>query len=192
MTEFTGNTTNFPSRLTWFGVGLILFCSYILYFLLQDVSSVPDDPQVMGLPTAVQQASDERMYVQLQGGQWDCDSITYVRTPRANNRSASTDTEVFLTSDDGSVVAFVRLSGEQTCADLNATTPQGYLTLLDSDKQQELTNEVRLAKYIAATDYLELCGYCSPNNSRLGIIISSIMGLMGVGLIGLDWKNGRS
>ncbi len=191
MTEFTGNSTSFPSRLTWFGVGLILFCAYILYFLLQDVNSVPSDPVQIGLQTAVTQASDERIYVQIEGGQWDCDSITHVRTPRINNRPASTDTEAFLISNDGTVVTFVRLSNEQSCDDLNALTPEGYLTRLDADKQQELTNDVRLAKYISATDYLELCSYCSPSNSWLGIIISSVMGLLGLGLIGLDWKNGR-
>ena len=140
----------------------------------------------MTLDRAAEVASDESTYVSLEDGQWDCDTITYVRRRSASgNAGAKTTavTEIFLT--DGkttpSVVVFATLSGRWDCGDLDGLTSTGYLTLMGDDQQQELTNEVRLAKFFRADTVLALCGYCGTENSLIGLIFGIVITLAGIG-----------
>jgi hypothetical protein len=152
------------------------FCVYILFFLLLDIFSVPSDPNILSMSDAARQAGEERIYVAIADGVWDCESLYYITGPSATNRQRTTTrfTEGFLTDPSGEILMHASMSGRKTCAELMSETTAGYLSLMDPDKQQELTNEVRLAKYINADTYLELCGYCSPTNSWIGIIMSSM------------------
>jgi hypothetical protein len=166
----------------------LFFGLYLLAFLVPDVLSTLSGPKNMSLDRAAEVASDESIYVSLEDGQWDCDTITHVRrrSPSSSGGTkTTTETEIFLT--DGkttpTIVVFTTLSGRWECDDLNESTSTGYLTVMSDDQQQELTNEVRLAKFFRADTALALCGYCGTENSLIGLIFGVVITLGGIGAL---------
>ena len=173
------------------GGGFCLFFSiYLLIFLLPDFISSLAGPEVMTLGQAAGVASDENLYVSLSDGSWDCDTIDYVigYTSTGTDRIDTQATEIFLTNQTGEVVVLAQLSGELTCADFDGAEAEGYLTQMSADRQQELTNDVRLARFINGESYLELCGYCGQTNSLIGTLFGFAFLLGGLALLYFGWR----
>ena len=95
---------------------------------------------------------------------------------------------MFVTSADGGVVALVTLSGEKDCNDFEGYDLTGYLERMSDGTQQELTNEVRLARFINATDYMEFCDYCGPDNSLIGVVFGFVFAMAGVALLAYGFR----
>lgn len=170
--------------------GVLLFIGlYISAFLVPDVIRASAGPQTYTLDEAVEVAGSERTYARLEGGAWDCDSLTYVEGFSPSHRryvlleEETKFTEVFFTDAARDVIVFVTLSGEVDCAALSDQAPSGYLYAMSGGTRQELTNDARLARYFDAQSYLEFCGYCGQENSLIGAVFGVVFALAGVGLI---------
>lgn len=167
--------------------GLLLFSIYLLAFLLPDFMRTAVGPQQMTMTQAAESASDSDAYIAISDGAWECDTIEYVRGRAASNtgtrREITRFTEVFRTNDSGKVVLLATMSGEMDCAELQATDLAGYLQRMSPEREQELINEVRLARFINATTFLEICGYCGPTNSLIGTLFGFAFALIGLGLL---------
>ena len=103
-------------------------------------------------------------------------------------RTTTRYTEAFRTDETGSVVLLARMSGEMSCADLEAAGLSGYLTRMSAERRQELTNEARLARFFEAEHFLEICGYCGTTNSLLGAGVGLLLAVGGTVLIGIGLK----
>jgi hypothetical protein len=172
------------------GVALFAFAIYLLAFLLPDFIRSSVGPQPMTMADAAATAGASNSYVALTDGAWNCDTITYLRGRSTSNRAVTTTrfTEVFRTDETGAVVMLVSLSGEVGCDELPDGNVAGYLQRMSADREQDLRNEVRLARFIYATDYLQLCAYCGPTNSLIGVGFGLFFALVGVGLVILGWR----
>lgn len=172
------------------GIALLAFSAYLLAFLLPDFVRSSAGPQVMTMREAATAATDLDQYVTITDGRWDCETLTYIRGRSSTNRSVieTRFTELFRTDETGEIVMLVTLSGEVTCDELTETELSGYLQRMSSAREQELRNEVRLARFIHATDYLEFCDYCGPTNSLIGVGFGFFFALAAIGLIVLGWR----
>ena len=166
------------------GVVLTLFSVYLLAFLLPDFLRSVAGPAPMTLSEAAEIATDENRYVALTDGAWECDTISYISGYSSSTRRIETrSTEIFAVNPSGSAVALVLLSGKVGCDDLDDIPLEGYLTRMTPERQQELTNEVRLARFINGESYVELCGFCGTTNSLIGTLFGFAFALLGVGLL---------
>lgn len=160
--------------LRYLGIGLFLFGAYISAFLVPDVIRAAGGPQVMSLSEAAEVANREQTYARIEGGAWDCETLTYIEGLSGSQltygrlREETKYTEIFYTDDVPDVVVFVTLSGEVDCDDIAGDDPAGYLYSMSRDMQQALTNEARLARYFNTDTFLEFCGYCGRDNSMIG------------------------
>jgi hypothetical protein len=168
------------------GGGVLLALSiYLLAFLLPDVIRTLPGAESMTLSRAAEVATGSNKYVTLTDGNFDCDSIRYIRGPSSSGtpRIVIRNTEIFLLSPDTQVATLVTFSGETTCAEARSGDLTGYLTRMSSGTQQELTNDVRLARYISAESYLELCAYCGLGNSAIGAGFGVAFFIIGIVLL---------
>ncbi|MFK7801621.1 MAG: hypothetical protein AB8G95_08325 [Anaerolineae bacterium] len=176
--------------------GVCLFFSiYLLIFLLPDFIKSLAGPELMTLAQAAEQAKEESlaeasMYVSFTDGEWQCDTIKYVigYTSTGSDRIETQATELFLTNASGEVVVLAQMSGELDCADFDGLSAEGYVTKMTSDRQQELTNDVRLARFINGENYLELCGYCGQTNSLIGTLFGFAFLLGALALLYFGWR----
>jgi hypothetical protein len=171
------------------GIVLSAFAVYLLAFLLPDFIRSAVGPQPMTMAEAAIAATASDSYVAITDGTWACETIQYVRGRSATSRYAETTrfTELFRTNESGTVLLLATMSGEVDCDGLQATSLVGYLQRMTPAREQELINEVRLARFINATGYLELCGYCGPTNSLIGTIFGFAFALLGIGLVFWGW-----
>lgn len=172
---------------------LVLFGLYLLVFLVPDVLRTASGPQSMTLQQAAEVATDQSLYVSLEDGLWDCQTIKHItrRSPNTSTGSrTTTDTEIFISDDRTrpNVAIFARMSGRMTCGDFDGLIATGYLTQMGDDERQTLTNQARLAKFFNADSVLSLCGYCGTENSLIGLIFGIVITLAGIGLFILGYK----
>lgn len=155
----------------------LLFGVYVLAFLIPDTIKSLSGPEYVAIAQAGDSASSSAIYAEIEGGVWHCDTIEYIKgwsssSTTAGRRTIVTkNTEIFLTDAENlpNVVMLVTESGEKSCEDFQKTTLDGHLKRMSSGTQQELANEVRLAQFPGATTYLEMCSYCGPTNSAIGV-----------------------
>lgn len=158
------------------GAFAMLFGVYILAFLIPDMIKSLAGPEDLAIEQAGDVASSSPTYAVIEGGVWQCDTIKYIKGVSTSSLQTSRPqivikyTEIFLTDKANlpDVVMLVTESDEKSCEDFQNTTLDGYLKRMSSDTQQELANEVRLARFPGATTYLEMCSYCGPENSAIG------------------------
>lgn len=166
------------------GALLTLFSIYLLAFLLPDFIRSLAGPDAMTLSEAAEIATDENRYVTLTDGAWECDTISYVRGYSSSSRRIETkSTEIFAVNRDGSTVALVALSGEVNCSDLDDIPLTGYLAGMTPEREQTLTDEVRLARFVDREAVVELCSYCGTTNSLIGTLFGFAFAILGIGLL---------
>jgi hypothetical protein len=173
--------------------GVVLaFSLYLLVFLVPDVIRSASGPKNMTLAEAASTATDQSTYVKIEDGVWRCDTIRYIRGRSSTNSLATTTrfTEIFLTDDETpeQIVMLASLSGEKECDDFDGSPPDGYLTRMSDSKQRELTNNVRLARFFDATEFLEFCDYCGPENSLIGVAFGVVFALAGVAILIVGYR----
>lgn len=161
---------------------LLAFAGYLLAFLLPDFVRSSRGPQSWTMTEAAARATETDAYVTIPDGEWMCETITYLRGPSGSNRLQTTTryTEVFRTDASGAVVVLAKLSGEVECPELLEMELSGYVQRMSAARQQELRNEARLARFFNATSFLEICGYCGPTNSLIGVLFGSGFALAGI------------
>lgn len=186
-------------RWIWIGGLLFVFFGlYLLAFLVPDVIRGLSGPEAFSLSEAAEVASSEQTYARIEGGTWDCDTLTYVEGLSAAQltygrfREETQYTEIFYTDDSQDVVVFVTMSGAVDCDDIAGDDPDGYLYSMSSGMRQELTNDARLARYFNTDTFLEFCDYCGPNNSLIGTGFGLASLLGGIGLFIWGRRMGKS
>lgn len=176
----------------------LFFGLYISAFLIPDVIKAISGPQALTLEAAAEVAGEEQTYARLEDGAWDCDTLTPVRglAPAHRRyelvREETKFTEIFWTDDTGEIVVFVTLSGEVECDDLAGEVPSGYLYTMNNATRRELTNDARLARFIAVEHLLEFCGYCGRENSLIGAAFGSVFTLGGLAMVIYGWHLHRT
>lgn len=171
------------------GVILLLFGLYVSAFLIPDSIRAISGPQSMTLKEAAQVAGSEQTYARLEGGSWDCETLTHVEGLSPSQRRYTVleeeikYTEIFFTDNAREVVAFVTLSGEVDCSELTGEAPSGYLYAMDDRTRQQLTNDARLARYFMTDNFLDFCGYCGRDNSLIGAGFGVVFTLSGAAMI---------
>ena len=167
-------------RLILAGV-ILAFSIYLLAFLLPDIIRNLGGPESMTMASAAEIASEESSYVALNDGAWECDTLEHIiGYSSSTERFDVQTTEIFLTDPSGKNVVLADLSGEVECDELQGSIAEGYLVKMSADVQQELTNEVRLARFINGENYMELCGYCGTTNSGIGAAFGILFFLLGI------------
>lgn len=200
MTSPTEKKPNPPANgrrntIIW-GLVVLAFAAYLLAFLLPDFIRTVAGPQEVTLTEAAEIAAADDTYVAISDGEWACETIKYVRGPSGSDvrRIDTRFTEVFMTSETGGVVLLAQLSGEVDCEELANVQLSGYLNRMTADQEQELINEVRLARFVNASVFLEMCGYCGPSNSLIGTLFGFVFAAVGIGLLfyGFTIKGGNN
>lgn len=180
---------NLKRTLIILGAVLLFIGLYITAFMIPDALRALSGPQSMTLAQAAGVAQSERTYASITDGDWQCQTLREVRGLSSTRlrygrlREVTRYTEVFFTDNTEQVVMLVTLSGEVGCNDLTTEKPTGYLYAMNDDVRQELTNDVRLARYINTQTFLEFCGYCGRDNSLIGAVFGVSFMLLGIGLI---------
>jgi hypothetical protein len=59
---------------------------------------------------------------------------------------------------------------------------------MSDSKQQDLTNDARLARFFDATEFLEFCDYCGPENSLIGVAFGVVFALAGIAILIVGYR----
>lgn len=165
---------------------------YLLAFLIPDVIQSASGPKSMTLAQAAEIASSESTYAKIEDGEWECETIEYVRgySSTGSKRIIISFTEIFLTDEakPEQIVVLAKMSGELECSDFETVEVVGYLTQMSSAKQQELINEARLARYYDAAIFMEFCAYCGSENSLIGSAFGAIFTIAGLAILRLGFR----
>lgn len=147
---------------------LALSFAYLLFFeVLPEYRSFPDQPLPMTASEAAQAAeSGQEVWVSLTDLQWNCD-------PAAKRSDL-----VFLNFPGGRRVV-VSLPRKGACRDL-PEPPTGVLHPANPRRRSHLERNRGLKLSAEDEPLMELCTYCGPENSRLGLLILPILILFGL------------
>ncbi len=174
----------FPLPLTALVVGglLALIAGIAGIITLIDALGGGDDPTPVSI--ALINQVDERTYVELSGGAWNCQTLAQEQV------DGDWRTEAVLSNTTPStVVVFVTFDGRVACDRLPSQGVTGELYLMtDSVKS---ANQQQLATYPASANYWELCEYCAPEStSPVGGIILLVVAIGGAGLAAYAFNKG--
>jgi|GEM_PF-3828841 len=156
---------------------LTAFFLWVLVSLWEDYRQTPAQPSSMILASAAETIGDDRLYVTIEDGRWQCSSISYTHRYHNGNRTVD-GTRAIMRNEAGNVAVVARFSEELTCADLQAAPLTGVLTRMDAAERERYAT-------ISGDILLEMCAYCGPANALTGILVSGVFALLGGGLIGL-------
>lgn len=159
------------------GFGLIAAVAFAAMALLcwTRLQGLPAQPVSMtSSEIAARLDENERLWVAVQDGTWDCASPGWYRGyPRFVTQAA-------LVGSEGTVITVVRFraSDRLTCATLPSPPVVGEIEQMTATQRATLAAD--LAKYGEATTFLELCAYCGRRNTTIGAVFSTIMSVGGL------------
>jgi hypothetical protein len=146
----------------------------------QSLQEYGDQPRHISLSTSGQEITEQNEWVVIEDAKWDCSSMAPF--------GSGTDkrAEAMFTDESGKVLVVALLPEKVSCAELTASPPTGEIHRMSEYHHKHLTSEARLDKYTNATTYLDMCTYCGPTNSRLGVILGLIFVPLGLALYPLS------
>lgn len=117
-------------------------------------------------------------WVIFEGGHWDCTSLI---GPGFGSSDARTKV---LYVGDGTNVVYATLSGTISCEDLAGLAASGYLDTLNQKELTHIKSENPVVAQLPSnTTVYDLCGFCSPKNSRGGIFMGIFLMIGGLLII---------
>jgi hypothetical protein len=162
----------------WLGILSILFFTYLGFVSWKELQTFPKEPKHMNLFEASSLIPQQIQWVIADDLQWDCDHIFYKEV------NGETHTYIIFTDKGKSVWGFSFFSQKMTCDEVAHEKAVGILDFANSAQRADVTSlGFDLSKYETNSKFLSLCTYCGTNNSRTGVIIASIMVIIGASLI---------
>ena len=145
--------------------GYLGISSYISY------QNYPKEPEVLTFNQALKAVeSGQHHWVKITDPHYDCTSLTYVRDLRYY------DTEIIVTNEDRTVVAYAEFSGKRTCDTIQSeNTPlEGEVYQLTSRRYKYLITHVPAFYQYMDRGYIDICTHCGRDNTFLGIICGAV------------------
>jgi hypothetical protein len=139
-----------------------------------------DQPRQISLRTSGHEISEKREWVVVEDAKWDCSSMAPF--------GSGTDkrAEAIFTDESGKVLVVALLPDQVSCTELTASSPTGEIYRMSERHYEHLAGEGRLDKYTSATTYLDMCTFCGPANSRIGVVLGLIFVPLGLALYPLS------
>jgi hypothetical protein len=164
--------------LRWLGIFAILLFSFLGFISWRELQNLPETPQHTTLAEASSLVTRQKAWVIIDDIQWDCNHIYYKEVDR------NTHTDIVFTNESRNVWGFAYFSSETTCDEAMKEEAVGILDFANDKKRADLTNNgFDVSQYEKNSKFLSLCTYCGRSNSRTGVILSSIMVILGASLI---------
>lgn len=159
-------------------VGLVVACMFAVLGVLSWLSlqAFGDQPTPISLAVSGGMISEERQWVVVEDAHWDCSSMAPF------GFGSDSRVEAMFTDEAGTVVVVAVLSPEVPCAELTASPPTGEIYRMSEHRYARLKDKGRLDNYSNATTYLEMCAYCGPGNSRIGVALGLIFVPLGLAM----------
>lgn len=173
---FTQLFMRFPTLAGLFGLGVTGLFGVLGWSSWQNLQKFGDEPTPIALAAASETISAERQWVTVADAKWDCASVVPFGV------GSDTRVEAIFTDETGTILVVALLSKAVPCAELMASPPTGEIYRMSEGRQAYLLRQGRFAKHPKATAYLELCAFCGPANSQMGVILGLIFGPLGLGL----------
>jgi len=167
-----------PSHALIFGLlmfGAGLFVSISNWRQLQNLPAQPTLIDITQAHEVYQSKTDAPLWVSLQNSKWDCDSLR-------SNSGKDEETEIIATDSNQSIIVLVNYSDSLTCEEIVQNNPIGYLTEMTERRIKIFTTsgKFNLSKYPEVDQYFDLCAYCGPTNSGIGVVIGAFVSVGGL------------
>lgn len=183
---FTPSILKSPTMLRVLRILTILGFGYLGFFSWRQLQSFPPEPQPMTLREASHVAEQGRAWVIVEDIQWNCDHMYYSQVNR------NTWTDIVFTDNSSELWGLAIFDREKTCDEIKAEAGIGVLDVASTKKRNDLiANGFAVSEYERNGVFLSLCTYCGRENSRLGVIVSSILILIGIWLLRIANKTER-
>ncbi|HLY29141.1 MAG TPA: hypothetical protein VKQ72_22540 [Aggregatilineales bacterium] len=145
----------------------------------QQLREMPDQPALLTLSDAAEQLhTHEQVWVQLSGVEWDCGNLVDETLLDGSHR-----TEVIFWDQASAVWGVALFSGQVRCRDLNSSKASGILTQMEAGFFDRLSQRgFDLTRYQGEKVRLNLCTFCGPANSTLGVVIGIIFVPIGLAM----------
>ena len=162
----------------WLGILSILSFTYLGFVSWKELQTFPKEPEHMNLLEASSLIPQQIPWVIADDIQWDCGHIFYKEV------NGDTYTYIIFTDKSNSVWGFSFFPRKMTCDEVAQEKAVGILDFANNAQRADVTSlGFDLSKYEKNSKFLSLCTYCGTSNSRTGVIIASIMVIIGVSLI---------
>jgi len=158
-----------PELLGTFGLIWTALCGALFLHELREYRSYPSEPVRMTADSALALAkAGEERWVALTDIRWDCEAVI-----------ANTD-ERFLELTSAAGRPFVGEKSADTPCESLPSPPQGVIGRATGGHLRWL-HQVGGARLGSETDEVaKLCSYCGPGNARIGLMILSVPGILGL------------
>ena len=166
----------------WLGILSILSFTYLGFVSWQELRTYPKEPKPMNLVEAAALIPQQNPWVIADDLQWDCDYIFYKEV------NGETHTYLIFSDTRKSVWGFSFFSRKMTCTEVAREKAVGILDFANRAQRADVTSlGFDLSKYEKNGRFLSLCTYCGTSNSRTGVIIASIMVVIGASLVAASY-----
>ena len=143
-----------------------------------------EQPVRVKLPELKEKYKNEAAYwVMLEGGAWDCQSIY----TRGSGRSSQTK---ILYRNSGDTAVYAKFTGLRDCNEIRLEAPTGTVQIMNNRMLLSAIHEnERFLQPSSEMIFFELCTFCSPTNSKGGIVIGGILVILGLGIVANAWRD---
>jgi hypothetical protein len=174
----TNSMSKSPVMLKVIGILAILLFGYSSFFNWRELEGFPSDPEHMSLSAASSLVANQHVWVVIDDIKWDCSHVYYYKV------NQSTNTDVLFTDKDNTLWGLATFSSEMTCDEVMQEKGIGVLDVANDKKRNDLiARGFDVSKYETGGKLLSLCTYCGKDNSRLGVLLSVVMVILGVSLV---------
>jgi hypothetical protein len=140
---------------------------------LRDYTTFGDAPRSTSLAGAVAASAEGRQWVRVEGAPWQCASLKRDVPGGAAFLPAS--------SDDGATIV-ARFDHPIRCADVAKAPLIGIVEPMASKRAADLRSAGLSLPTDAPLRTLEVCSSCGKDNARLGVLICSLLVLVGLAI----------
>jgi hypothetical protein len=162
----------------WLGIFSILFFAYLGFVSWKELQTFPKEPKHMKLFEATSLIPQQSQWVIADDIHWDCDHIFYKEV------NGQTNTYIVFTDNNQRVWGFSYFPRNMTCDEITHTKAVGILDFANNAQRTDLISlGFDLSKYEKNSMFLSFCTYCGVSNSRIGVVIASIMVVIGAALL---------
>ena len=160
-----------------FGLAVALLFGYFGVSSWQAMQRMPEQPQSLSLTAAAQavKAEGEDQWVSIGPLIWDCSNIV-----QEGDRTSA----VFSDASRSAIgVAVFSGTRDLSCGDLDPVAATGVLRLMGEGEVARLDDRgFDLARFSPDATRVALCTFCGRGNSRLGVVLSAVMVVIGLSL----------
>lgn len=163
---------HFPAMGVIAGIGVAILGGAGMAYFWDKIQQRPAAPLALLIADVPAQVGQDRVWVTLRDGTWDCTTMDYTTTIHR--------TGAVLLDDARSVAVRVVFDKKLACEQL----PTGGI----SGDIFRVNHRDQLAQYGEKTERFELCSYCGVNNDKYGLIACGMFTVCGAVFAGISVK----